>query len=303
MSKKIVILFSGGLDSTYLVWKNLKEGNIVTPVYIEIKNNANKVLLEKNRIKLIHDELDKEFNQSDFVTSNLKPIEYLMDVNLGNTWYSDPLIFKQIPIWIFGLLFIQGIDADEIQIGYVGNDDAVSYIDDIINIYQSYESICNPMIPLKFPLVKHFKSEIMHDLPQQYRDLVVSCENPNIIEKNKQSIKSIEFSDNDFLEYEPCCECASCKKIISTDYYYLNYYPDNYKKNMLNNHIRQVWNSGYKVYDDNGNIIYGLNPEPVKEKNNPIQLTLDFNEIGDVCKAAFATEKYEYKNAINYSNG
>ena len=25
MSKKVAVLFSGGLDSTYLIWKNLKE--------------------------------------------------------------------------------------------------------------------------------------------------------------------------------------------------------------------------------------------------------------------------------------
>ena len=53
MSKKVGVLFSSGLDSTYLVWKNLKDGNTVVPIYIEIENNKRKTILEKNRIKLI----------------------------------------------------------------------------------------------------------------------------------------------------------------------------------------------------------------------------------------------------------
>ena len=50
MSKKVAVLFSGGLDSTYLVWKNLKDGNEVQPIYIEIQNNKVKSTIEKNRI-------------------------------------------------------------------------------------------------------------------------------------------------------------------------------------------------------------------------------------------------------------
>lgn len=37
--KKVGVLFSGGIDSTYLIWKNLKEGNYVIPFYVEIINN------------------------------------------------------------------------------------------------------------------------------------------------------------------------------------------------------------------------------------------------------------------------
>jgi len=57
--KKVAVLFSGGLDSTYLVWKNLNEGNIVYPIYIEIENNITKTILEKNRIELLYKEFYK----------------------------------------------------------------------------------------------------------------------------------------------------------------------------------------------------------------------------------------------------
>ena len=54
MSKKVAVFFSGGLDSTYLVWKNLSDGNTVLPVYVEIENNEVKTILEKNRMESVY---------------------------------------------------------------------------------------------------------------------------------------------------------------------------------------------------------------------------------------------------------
>ena len=41
-NKRIGIFFTGGLDSTYLVYKNLVEGNSVVLYYTILKNNVNK---------------------------------------------------------------------------------------------------------------------------------------------------------------------------------------------------------------------------------------------------------------------
>ena len=62
--KKVALLFSGGLDSTYLMYKNLEEGNIVYPYYIEVKNNEKKTELELNRSNLIVDVFKKNYNKS-----------------------------------------------------------------------------------------------------------------------------------------------------------------------------------------------------------------------------------------------
>ncbi len=128
--KKVAVLFSSGLDSTYLVWKNLKEGNIVTPIYIEIQNNEVKTIIEKNRIKLLYDEFSKEFNgSSNYDDHKIMPIQYLLSTSVHAN--EDSLHFKQVPIWIFALVFSQGLNVDEIQIGYVSNDDAIPYLSDI----------------------------------------------------------------------------------------------------------------------------------------------------------------------------
>jgi 7-cyano-7-deazaguanine synthase len=265
MSKKIALLFSGGLDSTYLLWKNLKEGNTVTPIYVEIKNNEKKTILEKNRIELLHKEFKKEFDPDAYWEGNskLKHLHYLF--NVGVSANEDSLYFKQVPIWTAATLFMQSLDVDEIQIGYVSNDDAIPYLDDIRKIYKSYQAICKPMKPLKFPLTK-FKKELMaRELPEKYLNLVVSCENPQII-----SSKDVEL-----VEYLPCCRCEPCKRIINGDYYGLGHFPKNYDINMIQDKIFYLHNKGYKIQNPDGTDYFeGLRVEAKKE---PYQLKIDFD--------------------------
>jgi hypothetical protein len=238
MSKKVAVLFSSGLDSTYLVWKNLKEGNEVTPVYFEINNNENKTIMEKNRIEL----LVKEFNIDTELKSRVNRVEYAIDV--GVVVYNDKLYFKQIPIWLLGLIYIQGLDVDEIQIGYVANDDAIPYLNDIKKIYKSYQPICEKLIPLTFPLTKTKKCDMAKLLPKQYMNLIYTCENPRIIDSTRQ---------NEKIEYEPCCNCVPCKLIISSNYYETGEFSEIYKEKMINNKIQEVNKLGYKVVDKEDN--------------------------------------------------
>lgn len=199
MPKKVIVLFSGGLDSTYLIWKNLKEGNIVKPLYFEIENNVNKPLVEKQQIKLLWNLFHDEFKD------NIKPIEYTIKIDVDENGTNE-LTFKQIPIWLLGILFSIDRNYDEVQIAYVGNDDAISYLKEIKKIYKSYNEITKLLIPLKFPLRKCFKCDMLNELPVIYRDLTFSCENPNIISN----------IDNNII-FEPCGDCSPCKKIIMSN--------------------------------------------------------------------------------------
>ena len=265
MNKKVAVLFSGGLDSTYLLWKNLKEGNIVVPVYVEIENNEAKSILEKNRIELLYREFKKEFDADSSWEgkSKLKRIEYLF--NVGISAREDSLYFKQVPVWIFATLFMQSLDVDEIQIGYVSNDDAISFLDDIRKIYKSYQAICDPMKSLKFPLVKYKKELMARELPENYLKLIVSCENPRIVGNN----------DAEFIEYSPCCRCEPCKRIINSDYYGLGYFPKIYDDNMISDRIFYLHNKGYKILNPDGTDYFQR--LGVKKRSEPYQLTIDFD--------------------------
>jgi hypothetical protein len=277
MSKKVAILFSGGLDSTYLMWKNLKDGNEVFPIYIEIENNETKSIMEKNRIKLLCKEFSKEFdgNKSMFERKLVHDIEYAIKVSVHAN--EGSLYFKQVPIWLFSVVFLQGMpNIEEIQIGYVANDDAISYLDDIQNIYKSYQTISEPMKPLVFPLTKKKKRDMAHELPPQYLRLIFSCENAKIIGSK----------DAEIIKYEACCDCVPCKHIIADDYYGFDSYPEPYQKNLDYQHVRALHRKGYKVIDEKGNEFWSIN-DMLSPNKEPYQLTIDFNSYGDEEKVEF----------------
>jgi len=270
MSKKVAVLFSGGLDSTYLVWKNLKDGNEVFPIYIEIENNEIKSILEKNRVKLLCKEFSKEFDAKKdiFERKQINDVEFALNVSVKAN--ESSLYFKQVPIWLFGLVFFQSLPVDEIQIGYVSNDDAISYLEDIQNIYKSYQTICEPMKPLVFPLTKKKKYDMAHELPKQYRDLIFSCEMATIVGSK----------DAEIIKYEACCDCVPCKHIIAEDYYGFGEYPEPYHKNIDYQHVRALHRKGYKVVDKDGKEYWSTN-DMLSPNKAPYQLTLDFNSCGD----------------------
>lgn len=260
--KKVGVLFSGGLDSTYLIYKNLKEGNIVVPIYIEIKNNAIKSKLEKNRIELLYNEFKSEFG------NNLQYIEYVLKFDVYGCAHN--LAFAQTPVWIVGLVYSQCLGIDEFQIGYCMNDDAISYLDEIKDIYYSFNKInCEPLKPITFPLVKEHKSQMFRILPPQYKDLIVSCESPILLNEDSKKI-----------EYKPCCECAPCKRIAASNYYESNIFPEYYKNEIYGKIIRDLY-FDYKnnVFDlDNNNLTdkYFEERRKLLVKPNYIQLKLDF---------------------------
>jgi 7-cyano-7-deazaguanine synthase in queuosine biosynthesis len=264
MNKKVAVLFSGGLDSTYLIWKNLKDGNEVTPIYVEIENNKVKSIIEKNRIELLYKKFLEEFRGSFFGESKIKNIEYVVNVNIKT--FESNLQFSQMPVWIFALLFCQNLDVDEFQIGYVMNDDAISYLDDIQNIYKSYEAISLEMKPLVFPLTKMKKYQMANVLPKQYFDLIFSCENATIIGPE----------DGEIIQYEPCCECVPCSHIIESNYYNIGRFPENYKKNLLKHHANILVDMGCKVLTKDGEEFRGWGDVSSVKAPDMNQLTIEF---------------------------
>jgi len=280
MSKTVAVLFSGGLDSTYLTYINLKNGNRVVPIYIEIENNENKTIIEKNHIKLLHQEFRKEFDKDSQYPLNIAEIEYVL--NVGVRAYESDLSFKQVPIWMLGIVFSQGLKVDEIQIGYVSNDDAISYLSDIKKIYKSYQSIAlNKLIPLVFPLAKHKKEFMAADLPKNYRDLIVTCEYP----------RYIGDKDAKIIEFEPCCECIPCRSIIASNYYGLHDFPANYINNLTMFYARKARTLGYTFHDNYGVDYYASKAACEVKKPEYVQLSFNFFD-DDVMAEADANYKW-----------
>ena len=189
---KVFISWSGGLDSTYLIEKTLKDNptiNVETG-YIKIVNNDTKVECELKAIKkmesIFHDKYGHRFNH----------LGTLLSVDVNRT--PAEVCLKQVPIWLFGLFMSSPRQVDSIQLSYVMNDDAVSYLNDIKQVWRSMKHIgYGEHPPIKFPLIKHNKAQIFSELSDEIRRHVWWCETP--YKKD---------ADGNFL---PCGECVPCQ--------------------------------------------------------------------------------------------
>lgn len=167
------ILWSGGKDSTYLVWDRLKRGGSVTAAYVTVLNNETKTQAELDAT----DKMAKFFMKTfpgKFTFEKIAKVE----LERGG----GEMILKQPALWLLPAAYaMSGNRFNEVCIGYVLNDDAISYLDDFKRIWRSLSRLsANGFPPLTFPL---------------FRDLCVFCEVP--------VLKSGGC--------EPCGYCDKCK--------------------------------------------------------------------------------------------
>ena len=190
----ILIPWSGGLDSTFLVWKSLKEGHNVTIVYFTILNNDSKTIVEKTLREKLLTLFTNEFPGK--ITDSILDYEVKMYGSNGHHTLIQP------PIWVLGLYGSVEKDIDRIYMSYILNDDCVSWLKEVKTLYRAYQPFLNIKLPpLEFPLIKMNKEMIWYELPSKYRSLVTSCEAPQI-----------KIDNDETLEYELCGECVACKK-------------------------------------------------------------------------------------------
>lgn len=142
-NKSILISWTGGLDSTYLVYDYLCKGYNVKTVYLDFIGNGQQSVREKKAIQDMISCYFGKFNHKHLVSNELS-----MFTGISN------LHFQQMLPLILNLAYSY-TDEDEVAVGYVMNDDAVSFIDEIQNLWSSINSFCKtPMPKLSFPLLK-----------------------------------------------------------------------------------------------------------------------------------------------------
>jgi len=202
----ILIPFSGGLDSTFLIYKTLKDENTPILTYFKVKNNTLKTRIELIHRKAIIGELKKIFEKS-ILERWIEDLGEQIEIEItGEVNESYALI--QPPIWIYGIHSVSERKYDKIQIAYVLGDHAVSYLEDIQTLYKAYTPFVrnkiNDLKPLEFPLIKYHKEEIIDELPKSLLNLTWTCENPRIV-----------FEDEQCFVYSSCiakrCKCTPCQ--------------------------------------------------------------------------------------------
>jgi len=213
MKKIILQTISGGYDSTYLLIKNLQEGHDVYPLYVHSSSvSILKQIIEINSVRNLIKKLQLRFNN----LNNLSEVELKLDA-------VRDVISMQPIFWMLGLFndvknMHHFLDYDEVQIGYVLGDSAISYQHEIINFWKSLFSFSFPdyTVPkIVFPLTKYQKAEIINNLEDFDREILADCwfcENPKIIKTKKMKDGNIE------IYLEPCIECNPCIRIKNIHY-------------------------------------------------------------------------------------
>jgi 7-cyano-7-deazaguanine synthase in queuosine biosynthesis len=182
-----LILFSGGLDSTYLLNFRLKHAPADTlyvsggqhPLKIEAETKASAKIL-----KLI--EADQPYKVRNRLT--LDSLSFAGAPATG---------FTQAPAWLFAALYHADPEVhNAVDIAYVMGDEITGCIHQLERAWEALWSVGKqgPLVPLQFPLKMHRKAQFLQELPQKILDEVWVCEVPT---KPGKTIKA-------------CGQCAAC---------------------------------------------------------------------------------------------
>lgn len=238
-AKVVGIMFSGGLDSTTLLLRELNKGNIVIPILNRFNSNEDtcslfKYMMAQIALNKISEKISKIKNKKMFLVS---PIicNHIQFGCLGDGFVFTQQMFNSVAPACIGYERIRSID--EIMIGTVLGDQGVSYIDDMKRIYndamkfqvkitKGHTSYVvgreNKIAKLTFPLFKTEKSQIKNEFTNlckyefgftEMELPVFSCENLRITNKiifknNKIYLKTFTVPCKVFEEkYSMCHSC------------------------------------------------------------------------------------------------
>lgn len=122
----VLMAWSGGLDSTYMIQHYLDKGYKVDLLPIHILNNENKNKNEDITREKIYEQFYKNNNR---VT--------LLDKSEFSAYYTPEVIFAQAPVWLTALSVNIRAYHTEAAVGYIMNDDAISFLKEFKKLWNS----------------------------------------------------------------------------------------------------------------------------------------------------------------------
>lgn len=213
-----LVLFSGGLDSTYYLYKLLKETDVEI---LYIKGNQGDVKITA--------ELKARENIIEWLSKKMKfKIRQSFIEDLSSASITRNYKFGQITPWLFGALNV--VDSNihsNVDISYVMKDDINEFIPNIKTAWDnlSYTIHSNP-ITLRFPLSLYKKQDILNDIPVKLYNLTWVCELPKATNvKYSDNIITVEKNvDGGYRKLRPCNNCSACisRKVEEYKYKLLN---------------------------------------------------------------------------------
>lgn len=188
MTKNVIVMFSGGIDSTYLLLETLSQGHNVFPVFAKLENNYGQVKREtKSRDSLVEVIRKRMEAGGTFcgkpLSGHLNPLFQAMTITQG-----AHAGFQQPSMWLLAArMAVCGISVtnaiiDEVRVGYVVHDDALAFLDELRIIWNQYNRFpVNPTVyritpKLVFPLRQRWKLDLWVNLPDWVKPHLSVCE-------------------------------------------------------------------------------------------------------------------------------
>lgn len=179
--KQYIALWSGGLDSTAMIYRYLRAGHSVHAISCQLINNEGQARKEIQARKQL-----AQLFRRDFPTTFSCWVDRLTTLqHTGESFISvrgsARLVLPQAPLWIMTALYADAPSGEEIQavlIGYVSGDDALEYEAELRAAWQGFDGLVHHLPPLEFPLATVRKSELVEGLPPDYLRHVWVCGEP-----------------------------------------------------------------------------------------------------------------------------
>lgn len=216
MAKKPLLVFSGGLDSSFMLWKALEQGDVYT-CYIKATQCQDKIPMElaaRKKIIKFFEEKTGHYVLSDTIVDlgnyiNVKET-VAHDGSLIKNWNNvvPDHSFGQAPLWQFGMQFAtDGHKHSKVCMGVVMGDQIAMHIGDLLSAWHHTSAFSRVVqVPLEFPLMYHSKDMILRVMPKEIIPDLWICELP------------VAAGDDqpDGARFVPCERCTACETMAKT---------------------------------------------------------------------------------------
>lgn len=182
----ILLMFSGGLDSTGALWKLLQDtNNKIHLHHLRLVNKENRTKAEDIAVKNIVDYVNQ-----------IRPVNYSQS-------YHEYPSYNNAFIWDSDLYnFIAGticISLPNIKIVAIGRTKSDTGIEERSIRGTNILKLLSPNVKKIYPVGDMTKIEIYDMLPKELRDMTWSCRTPIYIDENK---------------IKQCGKCKACRELI-----------------------------------------------------------------------------------------
>lgn len=218
MSKRPLILLSGGVDSTYLAQLAVSERHGFDRLYIKGGQGVNKIAAENEAVEAIVARLD--ITLADCIDSELRSCrvcEPVFSFDNFNHHYFPHQGFFQAYSWFFGAMSAaNGSRHSSVQIGYLAGDQIAAGAYRLIQAWEMLWPVFKQgdFVPLEFPLLDKYytKQIVLRQMNMELYKLTWVCERP---------VVKAQGEDTVYLECENCDACVN-RKVEADRYKLLN---------------------------------------------------------------------------------